>query len=529
MPRHRFLPEYNPLAPYLALAAIWLLTISIVPPRGDFPLNDDWIYAKVVQHLADTGEFQSNPYADPTFIAQAYWGAAFVKLFGFSFDTLRLSTLVLGLVAIWSVCWCAIEAGLSRRWAFFCGLTLLVNPIMLNLSYTFMTDVPFVACFGLAVAAFTRAHRTGRLRWIWYANAFAVCAFFVRQFGVLIPLAFAVAILLQPNRANRTPRAHFTAALLLPWIAAGILLRTLPVAGEGIGAWDWSLLGATWADRGLVVATFGATALLYLALFVAPILAVGLRDQTKSPVPRRFVKRRIPVLIIALVLGWLAFQSPYDRPPKLGNVLYDLGVGALLIPWSLKDRFPDTPARMGPVSWTIITLILLPGAALLLSQLTAIVYRAVRRPFTRGGAENGAELFLALLTAACVIVLILPPVLARFDRYFLMAQVPLGVLLAMLISRRLRFDPSRWDYALPILIYLFSVLALQDYLAWTRARWTALETLRTEFNAPLDEINGGYEFNGWYHSDQFVEQSRERGAKVFGPRGWWIQIGRAHV
>ena len=146
----------NPLAPYLGLAGLWLVLIAVVPPRADFPLNDDWIYAKVVHHLVETGQYESNPYGDPTFILQAYWGAAFVKLFGFSFDTLRISTLVLGLVAVWSACWCAVEAGLSRRWAFFCGLILLVNPVFMNLSYTFMTDVPLIALSGVAIAGFLR-------------------------------------------------------------------------------------------------------------------------------------------------------------------------------------------------------------------------------------------------------------------------------------------------------------------------------------------------------------------------------------
>jgi hypothetical protein len=127
-----------------------------------------------------------------------------------------------------------------------------------------------------------------------------------------------------------------------------------------------------------------------------------------------------------------------------------------------------------------------------------------------------------MLTAAFVAVLILPPVLARFDRYFVVAQVPLSVLLVRVITRRLRFEPGRWEYVLPILMYLFSVVALQDYLAWNRARWAALGRLQAEYNAPLDQINGGYEFNGWYHSDRFVEESRATHKKVFGPHGWWI-------
>jgi len=47
---------------------------------------------------------------------------------------------------------------------------------------------------------------------------------------------------------------------------------------------------------------------------------------------------------------------------------------------------------------------------------------------------------------------------------------------------------------------IFSVGATHDYLAWNRTRWQALSDLQQKGISP-HEIDGGYEFNGWYLFD----------------------------
>ena len=44
--------------------------------------------------ILETGIYSGHPYSDALFVLQAYWGALFCKLFGFSFTVLRISTLI---------------------------------------------------------------------------------------------------------------------------------------------------------------------------------------------------------------------------------------------------------------------------------------------------------------------------------------------------------------------------------------------------------------------------------------------------
>jgi hypothetical protein len=128
-----------PLAPLLGLALLLLL----VPPAGNFPVNDDWNHAGAVRALVEDGRLEIGPTTSATLVLQALWGAGFARLFGFSFETLRLATLVLAALALVGFALLLSELFGARR-AVLGALLLLFNPLFVNLSYSFMTDVPFL-------------------------------------------------------------------------------------------------------------------------------------------------------------------------------------------------------------------------------------------------------------------------------------------------------------------------------------------------------------------------------------------------
>src|SRR5437868_2748320 len=89
------------LVPMAFLGALWMTMTAFVAPSGDFPLNDDWIYALGVKSILETGRFELPIESVANVFVQAYWGATFCLPFGFSFTALRFSTLTLGVVASW--------------------------------------------------------------------------------------------------------------------------------------------------------------------------------------------------------------------------------------------------------------------------------------------------------------------------------------------------------------------------------------------------------------------------------------------
>src|SRR5688572_19157098 len=80
------------LSPPGALALAMSALVALVPPHGEFPVDDDWVYAGVVQSLVEQGRLEIPVWAATSLVLQAYWGGLFAHLFGFSHTTLRVST-----------------------------------------------------------------------------------------------------------------------------------------------------------------------------------------------------------------------------------------------------------------------------------------------------------------------------------------------------------------------------------------------------------------------------------------------------
>ena len=85
----------------LVLAAIYLVCILAVDPRGEFPLNDDWSYTRSAFRLAQDAKLTIDPWAAPSVVGQALYGAALARAFGSKFLVLRLSTLALACGLAW--------------------------------------------------------------------------------------------------------------------------------------------------------------------------------------------------------------------------------------------------------------------------------------------------------------------------------------------------------------------------------------------------------------------------------------------
>ena len=82
------------------ITVLWWISIAIINPVGDFPLNDDWSYGSTVKHFVETGEYRPLGWSSVPLITNVIWGSLFCLPAGFSFTALRLSVLVLSWLGI---------------------------------------------------------------------------------------------------------------------------------------------------------------------------------------------------------------------------------------------------------------------------------------------------------------------------------------------------------------------------------------------------------------------------------------------
>lgn len=446
--------------------------VALIGLRGDFPLSDDWSYAFAVRSLCKTGTLRMLPWTGASLVLQAGYGAALCRLFGFSFEVLRASTVALATSGV-------IAFLLLLRTLGMCGATLAlgvllfaVNPLFINLAFSFMTDVPFVVAATWAGYAYARGLSQRSIGLVLVGSLTASAAFLIRQHGIVVALAAAAAAVLATDWPYKQRMRVALASLLVPvltFVAFHVWLFALHGAPSGYTnkISEAHRITAT----GLVNCLFRG--LEYLGLFLAP-LAIAL--------PLRGGRRRLTFAATAL-LGTLA-GALYLREGtlmfSLTNVLYDFGLG----PLSLRDTLflgGEPPVHLG--RWLQIPLTIVAIAA-----AGAIAVAWVRSVI---GPRSAAHAFTAL-AAVMLFGSSLLHTRYYFDRY-LLAVVPF-LIAAVLASDRLRRLPLA--IALVSLLGWYAVAGTHDYLAWNRARWAALDTL-TAAGTPATAIDGGMEFNAW--------------------------------
>ena len=489
----------------LLLVGIWVLVALLINPRGEFPLNDDWIYAKTVKTLlAGGGLHFADMYAN--IVAQIFWGALFCLPFGFSFTALRISTLTLGLIGVLALYGVLREAGADRNTALFGALLLAFNPLYMVLSYSFMSDVPFTAVCIVSLYFIMRGFRRNTHFEVAAGLSLACLALLIRQPGLAIFVGFALAYL---AKSGWRPRNLFLAGISVMlggtvqvlWDQWMRYKHILPPHHSEPAVWVLSPRSyLSWQTPGLLA--FGLVAIsVYLGIFLFPfLLFVGRRKLASL--------YRSPLLTSAsLAFAVLpACELRYMRMPLLSNVLYNLGLGPApeTLRYTLTRGMPSLPTA-GNTFWIVVTFLGGLGAVVLFQTTLVAIPRALNlRPFP---AEKRASLVILLATGLTYLapVAILTIDGRAFDRYLLF---PVAVGIAMIGLLVSELGPSKADSSIMLLAVLslalygaFSVAGTHDYLCWNRARWQALNHLMNERRVPANDIDGGYEFNGWYLYD----------------------------
>jgi Dolichyl-phosphate-mannose-protein mannosyltransferase len=143
--------------PALVCALAVLVCELISQPYANMGVCDDWPYILMVQKLAATGHVAYNGWAAPMIGWQLYLGAAFVKLFGMSATTVRMSTLVVAMMLAFLLQRTLVRANINERNATIATLALVLSPLYLVLSVTFMTDIEGLFALVLCLYACLRA------------------------------------------------------------------------------------------------------------------------------------------------------------------------------------------------------------------------------------------------------------------------------------------------------------------------------------------------------------------------------------
>lgn len=497
------------LVPLAALLVAW--------PFAEGGYIDDASYIHMAKTLAETGRFAYNGWPTAMLGIQVWWGAAWIRLFGFSFTLVRLSLLPPVLGAIVLVYLLARRARLSPHDSLFSALLTALSTLFLPLAPTFMSDIPafffllaclygFVRAVDAAETPSSSVHAASpwpAVAWLAIGTLCGVLGGTIRQPVWFAAPACAAAVVCR-RASGRTVRlaALFCGGIGLAALVLGIRWfgrqpYAIPTRLPSLDALAGFAPGDVARDM-LTVATECGLKVLPAVLFCLPWVvahaAAGLRTRWgrwAAAATGVFMAVVLAGTMTRSLEGQLVFLGGSWRPT--GHAVHDAGVGlircgvlGLLVAVCVAGATALGSGFAGlRHGWRLPPAVVLPlvylvpygGSLLLVGQTTDGIYPRYYLPF------------LPALT--CLLLFCTSPATSR-ERSSAFARSVLGWLLVAFFALR-------------------GVAILHDEFADTRARLAAIESLRRQ-GVPRERITSKWVIDAWEQIDRagYVNDPRIR-------------------
>ncbi len=466
-----------PAAVTASVIAWYAAVYLVIRPLTDAPVIDGWIYSHAVRLFAATGRLRFAGFTEAMPAAQVLYGAAWGGLFGAGEASLDLSVAFLGAIGAILFYALLLRCGAGRAEAALATGLLVSNPCYLFLSFSFMTDVPFLVLTIAAMLAFAKAEPPSRRLWV--CAALSVAAFMIRPFAATAIAGFAVATIVFDLPAPRLDRQGLRRAArrLVPFAFA---------AAACAGVWIWLMAMQARPFRlerrahlvsyffTVGVATYLRASvlgpLLYLGIVLSPLALVQV-VQLPAAGLRRAAAIGATIFIAALILIRLD-----PAPPAIPELSCFGGWSNALLLQGLPTRFE----WQGAGNWIAVALGSVGAASLIMAAWRA----------WPGLNRTAAAMIIA---AACYWAGTIPLWMFN-DRYYLFLVPAAATLLALtpLRSRRLAVPAA---IAMTAAMGFTSMAGLYDYQRGLAAVIAARDALERE-GVPRAKIDAGYSPNG---------------------------------
>lgn len=479
----------------LLCAALLGVCLLATWPVAEVGMNDDWVYTLIARDFARTGHLIFHGWASPLLGWQALWGAAFAKLFGPTFTSIRLSTIPLALATGLFLHAVLRRFGLNRAHANFGTLAFVMCPVFFALSDTFMTDVP--ALFAIIVCLYfcqsAAAASTVRESILWLSAAALSNIFFgtVRQVAWLGVLVIVPSCGWMLRRRRLLPQT--TVAL---WIIGTLSIRWMThwFAGQPYTAPEKLIPGALTRSVLFHFAVQAGRAAATTILLLLPVLAVSVSAIWP---PRRAQTARIACGMAALGVVYAILhhigRADFIQFPWIGNTISAHGI--------LQDPPLFGSQRVVPLPWLLLvvgslTFCILASAEMLwASRHNASSFSHAANQRIRGlSCKATAVLLLPFLAAYCVVLVPRAAFFAMFDRYLLEITAVLLIFFLRWHQEYVSLQIPRFAVATLAIVSMVSVAGTHDLFALSRAEVRLADNLQ-QSGIPRTEIRGGFAFD----------------------------------
>ena len=479
--------------PALFCALAVLLCELIARPYANTSICDDGPYILMARTLATTGHIAYNGWAAAMIVLQLYLGAAFIKLFGFSFTTVRMSTLLVAMLLAFALQRTLVRTGISERNATIGTLALVLSPLYLMLSVTFMSDITglfaIVICLYGCLRALQSTNDRTTIAWLVFAilaNAIFGTSRQIAWLGILAMLPSTLWLLRSRRRVLLAGAAATLAGFLfilvcMHWLKHQPYIIPVPLRVTGFP----------------IVHAIGQLIFLFLDIpfFLLPIMVLFLPTIRKN-------SSRVIAIFFALILSYLFLVTYPSHLRGLFRSLLEptgggpgswIGVHGTVEILTIKGTSPLFLHYGTQVFLTILSL----GA---LISLIISLFNSPKNLRNESPSSDISWQQLGILFVPFTLAYILLLISAAATTYFLYDRYALGLLILVLVCL-IRYYQERIHARLPsasillvLIIAIYGIALTHNMLSFYRAHAALAAELRAN-GVPDTSVDYGWEYN----------------------------------
>ncbi|OGC47575.1 hypothetical protein A2886_02190 [candidate division WWE3 bacterium RIFCSPHIGHO2_01_FULL_42_13] len=447
--------------PLFLTAAVYLVTVFLVSPWGNFAVNDDWDFYTHVRNFME-GDFTKNSLIDSSFVLQGLMGAGWAKIFGLNFTSLKVLTISFTLLMLLGIYKILLQQKVLRAYQFLILFAIAFNPFVYMSSLTFMTENYFLAFLIWSIYFYLCYLEDGKSRSLFLAVLIGGLSILIRQFGFVVFAAYVLTYLALLFSKRGAFRFRQLLLILTPFIIFSLINFLWPQY-RGSNETQVQRLNQLFVDAKDLssVGLRALWALPYIGLSLLPLLVNYLSSRQKEI---RFV-----VLAGAAVLAYQIFRL--DIFP-MGNVLYVEGLLS-------KTDFIRSTHLFDNVLFKILLSFIIST-----SIFTFLLFGFNKAAELAGALKSkrflidARYLFLTLLVLGmyCAVALMK----GSFDRYYINTIVLL-ILLSGISFSASKIKVSKIAAVLAcLLLFLITFLLNFDYFRTNKLKWSHAERLKEE-------------------------------------------------
>jgi len=462
--------------------------------------------------FAESGKIRIDTAIAPALVGQILLAYPVIRVFGMNHAFLRLLTCLMAAISLFCIDRILNIAGLSWRRRLLALVVILLNPLFLYFSNTFMTELygftPALAAAAVYFECRRRPPSNDFACWLVVA-LLSVFAFWTRQFaGVVFPAIFITWLLTSPSPVKHRWRYAVLGCIVFAVGVTGYFLWVRASGNFGFAFGD-PLRRTMHFDARAWKAETGS-ALVYLTAFFLPLLLLGVHGRWRDPAS--YVLGALCLGYAVVTRGWFRTHGASDLEfggwthrvfPYITNVIFRTGVGPVTLD-DVYHRADMIRPHWEPHIWVLIEWVLLVGTLLWGFTLRRIwdVWISRRNETLR----YEILLFGLIWSAVSWAITVQAYRLEIFDRYYFPLILSFSILIALLLpeGKETLERSNRWVSAVSMIciaaIGWFSLAGLHDHFRWNDARWKLAHFAFGQGVSPAN-LAGGFEINGWENYD----------------------------